>query len=280
MKTRHNKKRNSGFVYEALLREATVAMMRRDKKRLDASVKLLKEHFSSNSILRKDLECYQSLYNNRHLSLNERASEKIIKEARLQKKLINEAELFKRQTALIHDINKNLGASVFDNFVPNYKSLATIAQIFSPKTSPRDQVILESHLVSEMSVSPSPAAEEVEIDNVIYSSFVNKFNDKYESTLLPEQKELLTYYISSFADNALELKMFLNQELCRLKSALTEAHKEEVFKADAEMINKSNKLVEKLNSYSTQTDLNESVLLTVLKTQTLVKEIYHDGSSN
>ena len=38
-------------------------------------------------------------------------------------------------------------------------------------------------------------------------------NDEYmENELLNEQKELLTYYIASFADNALELKIFLNEE--------------------------------------------------------------------
>ena len=33
MKTKHNKKRNTAFVYEALIREATVAILKEDLKK-------------------------------------------------------------------------------------------------------------------------------------------------------------------------------------------------------------------------------------------------------
>ncbi len=42
---------------------------------------------------------------------------------------------------------KNLAPSVFNNFVPNYKTLATIAQIFSNKTSPKNKIILENQII-------------------------------------------------------------------------------------------------------------------------------------
>ena len=42
MKKRHNKKRNIAFVYEALVREATVAVMRKDVGRRDKVVNILK----------------------------------------------------------------------------------------------------------------------------------------------------------------------------------------------------------------------------------------------
>ena len=49
---------------------------------------------------------------------------------------------------MINDINKELEPSVFGNFVPNYKTLASISQIFSDKVSPRDQVLLENEILS------------------------------------------------------------------------------------------------------------------------------------
>ena len=43
--------------------------------------------------------------------------------------------------------------------------------------------------------------------------YYKKFNQKYSDDLLEEQKALLTLYISSFTDNSLELKVYLNKGL-------------------------------------------------------------------
>ena len=276
MKFRHNKKRNSAFIYEALIREATVATMKNDTQRKEAAVRLLKKHFKSGTLLRKDLECYRSLYENQNL--DRLTCEKILKEVKIQKRLIDPEGLFKQQTALIHDINTELSPSVFGNFVPNYKSLATIMQIFSDKISPKDQVILENTIASNMGMLITEQKVEAPIDDIVYKTFVNKFNSKYKDELLDEQKELLSHYISSFMDNALQLKMFLNEELARLKTKLEEAKDADEIKSDRAMLNKTNQVIEKLNSYSKET-ISEEVLMTVMRTQALVKEIYNDGSN-
>ena len=51
MKLKHNKKRNTAFVYEALVREVAKAVVRKDEKRKNLIVKIIKENFSSNNIL-------------------------------------------------------------------------------------------------------------------------------------------------------------------------------------------------------------------------------------
>ena len=113
-----------------------------------------------------------------------------------------------------------------------------------------------------------------QVDNLTYKTFVNKFNEKYENDLLNEQKDLLTHYIASFADNALELKIFLNEEIARLKQKLAEAREIDEIKNDEDMLSKTGQVIEKLNSFAKE-DITENVLLTVLKTQSLVKEIYN-----
>ena len=84
MKIKHNKKRNTAFVYEALVREGTSPILQGDEKRRNTVVSLIKKHFANDSILKKDLECYRSLYEANNLSENNCA--KIIKESRLQKR--------------------------------------------------------------------------------------------------------------------------------------------------------------------------------------------------
>ena len=271
MKIKHNKKRNTAFVYEALVREATVAILKNDRERKNKVISIIKKHFHNESMLHKDLEFYRCLYENQNL--DQKTSEKILREVRLQKQLVDSKYLFEQQTKLIRDINKELSSEVFNNFVPNYRTLATIDQIFSLKTSPKDCVILENEIVKNMRSKVVNGAA-VPVDNLTYNTFVKKFNEKYESELLNEQKELLTYYIASFADNALELKVFLNEELSRLKTKLIESKKVEEIKNDEDMLRKTNEVIEKLQSFTTA-QITEDVLSTVLKTQSLVEEIYN-----
>ena len=273
MKFRHNKKRNSAFVYEALIREATVAVMKGDMQRKEAAIRLIKKHFKTGTLLKKDLECHRSLYENQNL--DRLTSEKILKEVKLQKRLIDPSGLFQQQSELIRDVNTELSSDTFNNFVPNYKTLASIAQIFSDKISPKDQVILENTIISNMREAAIEQKIKAPIDSVVYKTFVGKFNSKYEDELLDEQKELLGYYISSFMDNALQLKMFLNEEVARLKVKLEEAKNVDEIKGDKDMLAKTNQVIEKLSSYSKEI-FSEDVLMTVMKTQALVKEIYND----
>ena len=274
MKTRHNKKRNTAFVYEALLREATVAILRKDIKRRDIALKIIKEHFKEGSLLKKDLECHRSLYENQNL--DKETSQKILNEAKMAHRLLDPNSLFAQKTRLIKDVNRDLEPEVFNTFVPNYKTLASIAQIFSDKISPKDVVLLEGEIIKKMTHQASTMELPTDIDSLVVSSFTNKFNNKYENELLAEQKELLIYYISSFADNALELKMFLNEEIARLKADLKKATLLTEIREDEQMLAKTEKIVARLEELRECT-IDDEILLTVMKTQSLVKEIYSDG---
>jgi hypothetical protein len=277
MKIRHNKKRNTAFVYEALVKEATVAILKNDVEKRDKAIKIIKKHFKPGSVLRKDLDCYRSLCENQNL--DRLTAEKILKEVKLQKRLIDPTGLFKQQTKLVHDVNKEVSPSVFKNFVPSYKSLATIMQIFSDKISPKDQVILENEIVQRMLVESKEAQHTEQIDSLVYKTFAAKFNERYDSNLLKEQKELLNYYVSSFADNGLELKIFMNEEISRLKQQLEKGKNIAELKKDNEMVNKTQKVIERLETFSKE-DISDDVLLTVMKTQELVKEMYNDANND
>ncbi len=278
MKTKYNKKRNTAFVYEALIREGTSAILQKDVQRRDKVVSVIKKHFKPGTILRKDLECYQSLYENQASTKED--CRNIIKEARLQKSYLNPEVLFKEQTSLIHSINKEIEASVFDNFVPNYKSLANIYQMFSFASAPKEKVLLEKLVVENMLVDDSAVDVEVaEIDNVVIESFVKKFNEKYDRELLEEQKTLLNLYIKSFVDNSLEFKIYLNEEIARLKTGIIEAKNQKEFTNDPEMLEKAAQVLNKLESFK-ETEINERLILSVLKIQSLHKETAQDASSN
>ena len=68
----------------------------------------------------------------------------------------------------------------------------------------------------------------------------------------------------------------MNEELPRLKNELSNATDSNLVDNDPDMVKKKNKIIEKIESFSNE-DFNDDMLLTILKTQSLVKEINSDG---
>ena len=162
-------------------------------------------------------------------------------------------------------MNKELGKDTFSNFTPNYKSLATIGQLFSVKTPVKTRVILESNIIEEMT-SQEETMNVEPVDNLVLKVFVEKFNEKYD-TLLEEQKDLLFKYIFSFADDGMGLKVAINEEISRMKQIIIE-NKTSV----PELSDKFESLGLMLESFSTK-NIDDNMLFKVLKTQEFCKEL-------
>ena len=149
MKTRHNKKRNTAFVFEALVREVTKSIVAGNTSRKRKVVSIVKEHFSSGTLLNKELKCYKALLETKEL--DKYTAEKMIFQARAQYESLPQKQIFQEQSKLINDINKELGSSVFSNFVPNYKNYATVNQIFNTNTPLKSRVLLEREVLQQRS---------------------------------------------------------------------------------------------------------------------------------
>jgi hypothetical protein len=182
--------------------------------------------------------------------------------------------VFNEQTKLINTINKKLGFDVYNSFVPNYKDLATIAQIFNSSTPIKEKILLEQNVVEKIKIIKEEKDKNSlkPIDNIIYKTFSNKFNEKY-SSLLSEQKELLTKYVGSFENNGIEFKIFLNEELDRLKKLVKESLEKPEIKSDVGMLEKTQKTFDFLNSFRDVKDLSQDMLQKVLKIQQFVHEV-------
>ena len=61
MKLKHNKKRNTAFLYESLVKELTKAVVKKDTERKNVLVSMIKEHFSKGTVLNQELELYKAL---------------------------------------------------------------------------------------------------------------------------------------------------------------------------------------------------------------------------
>jgi len=270
-KTRHNKKRNTAFLYEALVRELTRSIVAKDEKRKGAVVSLVREHFAPGSVLRKELDLYRALYETRDLEPH--VCEKLVSEVKKAHSMLDKKAVFEEQTALINKINHMLSKKIFANFIPNYKDLATISQILNPDVPVKHRVLLESTLVSSLSSASSKEGGALApMDNLVYKTFVKKFNDQYSGKLLSEQSELLGRYIASFHDDGVELKVFLNEEISRLKNIISKSTDDEEISQNPILLENAKRVLSLMEGYREQ-NITSQMIEQVLKIQSLAREM-------
>lgn len=271
MKAKHNKKRNTAFLYETLIKELTKSVVEKDLKKKEALNSLIKECFNRGSLLFKELTLYRALYETQ--DLKSQTAEKLLNEVKRIHSSINKKKIFEEQSVLIKKMNQILSKGVYSNFVPNYKSLATIYQVFSEETPIKKRIFLEEGIISALTNNTVEKDPEMKpIDNIVYNSFVEKFNQEYVGKLLSEQKTLLNKYITSFMDNGIELKIFLNEEIGRLKEELKKSKSLKEITSDPEMTKKTEKVLNMLESFK-KSEINKVLVQKILKIQDLAQEI-------
>ena len=184
-----------------------------------------------------------------------------------------ETHIFNAQSQLISQMNKNLSKDVYNYYVPSYKNLATIYQMFDSKTPLPKKVLLEQTIVHNL-LTPQEEPNNVggvKLRNSVVTSIVKIFNEKY-SDLLEEQKTLLRKFIYSVED-ASEFKFYINEEVNRLRTALDSYKQDKDVVQDSGMKVKYEKVFEILESFKTDPVLTESRVSDLMKVQLLVSEL-------
>ena len=276
MKVKHNKKRNTAFLYEALVRDLTKAVVEQNHARSQAVKRILKEHFRSGMVLFSELGCFNAL--SQKDNLDQYNAEKMIFRAKKEYDSLDQQDIFKEQSAVIKKINTNLDKSVFNTFVPDYKSYATLAQIFGNKLPVKTRVIMEQKIMDTLTKGDSKPDRLQPTDNLVVKSFTQRFNEEY-SGLLPEQKELLNRFITSFNENEADFKVYIGGELKRLKESVESSLELPEVKEDPEKIDNTNQVVEQITNFSVA-HLTEAEILKILKLQKLVREYEEDANND
>ena len=268
MRLKHNKKRNTAFIYEALVRELTESVVKNNKNKQNKVVSIIREHFGSDSLLKEELELYRTIYETKDLEKS--TAEKVVVQVKMKHDSLDKRKLFVEQSALVNKINKTLSSKVYSNFVPNYKTIASVYSIFQDGLPVKDRVLLEENIVDQMSASvEAPQETQQPMDSIIYNTFVTKFNEEYSDALTESQKELLGNYISSFQDNGLDLKIYLNEEIGSLKDRISNIKENN---SDSILKEKLQKVYNILDNTKNK-DIDTKVLEIVLTTQQLLDDI-------
>jgi hypothetical protein len=271
--SKHNKKRNTAFIYEALVREVVKQSIAKNKEKRNLAISLLKEFFNKNTLLYKDLQLYKSILETREVK--EKIAFKILVEAKSVKSGIDKSVLFTEQSKIINKINKELSPEVFMNYVPTYKYLASVGMFFGDNLNPKQKVLLEEKILDYMTLNENKVSikEEKKVDSLVVKTFVKRFNSTYSKNLLTEQKELINHFINSAdPEKKVEFQLYVDREIQRLKDALVENQTSEEITKDTNINNKFNQVLGFLKS-SNQQKLNENFILKIAQIQELVKEM-------
>ena len=265
MRLKHNKKRNTAFLFEVVTREYVKSVVKNNLARQKVIKNIIKEYFCAGP-LKEELLIYKELLESS--KVEEEDAKNLLSEAKNRYQDLDKKGIFARQNRLIKEINHTLTPAVFSNFVPNYKDIATVYNIFNNKTSIKEKILLEQRFLEKMVNQPED--EKQHIDNLTYKTFVKNFNEKY-SNLPDDQRNLLTTYIISFSDNGLELKNHLNEKVSELKSKISMLQQNDVFSND-HMKEKIEEVCDKLDSYK-NSNISDAMVSEVLMMQELVREL-------
>jgi hypothetical protein len=271
MKLRHNKKRNTAFLYEVLVRHLTKSVIEQDKEKKRQIIGIIKEHFRLGTKLRSELEIYKVILSEDTCDYH--TAERIIFEAKRSISLIDKEQLFEEQSKLIKVINQTLSKEAYSIFIPSYKNIASVQQIFNDQAPIKTRMLLENKLIDKLVGNKADMSQGMPtLDNLAYKTFVNKFNKQYNDSMLEEQKTLLGKYINSFSDNGLGLKLYLNEEVDRLRSLVSEAMNNQEIVANEGVLEKIKEVVKIMDDFKQQ-EVDQQMIEKVLKIQSLVHEI-------
>ena len=223
-KAKHTKIRNTGLLYEFLLRQITLDVLNDDKSR---AINIIKTRFNERTELGKEL----SLYN---IILNRKFSDDIkadyfLNEVVKTRSQLNNTQLKREKYNLIKEIRDIYDLRKFlSSKVNNYKVYSSVYRLFefknlSPELKTESHFNLVEHITTtddniklSETVTNLPDNEDLRI--LTYKTLLEKFNQKY-TKLSGAQKNLLREYINNVS-NTNSLKDTLKEIVKGLKADL------------------------------------------------------------
>ena len=232
---RHSKYKNTGILFELLVRQITSDTL---SGKSSEATGILKKFFSKTE-LGREYKLYESLL--KRTNLTEGKAEIIINTILESSKQLNRSALKRQKYNLINEIKKYYNLEdFFKTKLPNYKAQAAIytlieaynseKKVFHEQTITNKLVLLE-HLTSSI-VKPKENNDEVinEFANydkdtriLTYKILLDKFNSKY-SDFSNTKKTILKEFINS-VDNTSKLKDFYNTKIGEFKTELVKLNK-------------------------------------------------------
>lgn len=275
---KHNKVKNTAFLYECLTRQITSDVLSNIEP--SPAVKIVTEFFKPTTILGKELVLYKALTSKKLKTENK--INYLLDSVLRERSKLNHTELRRAKYNLVKRIMEKYELKdFFRTRISNYKDLASVYKLFETQhnSNPFEEteirfVVAEnlkdvkSNKKEKQSVVERFEKESKDLRLLSYKILVDKFNQKY-SKLNESQRNLLKQYINNIS-NTSTLKDFISEEVKILKDEILKIHPKVTDKVV------SIKLKECLNVLKTLNNKNvvsENQLITMMRFYTLLDEV-------
>ena len=232
MKIKHSKYKNTGILFELLVRQiASDTVSGKDS----AAIGIVKKFFGKTE-LTKEHKLYQALITSK--ALTEGKAESLINSVLEISSRLNKTALRKEKYNIIKEIRSHYDIEVFFKAkISNYTQYAAVSNLIEahgslefiePSQVIDNKVTLLEHItrkeINIEEVKDRVLEEYSKMDSgtriLAYKMLLEKFNEKY-GDLIPAQKSVLKEYINNVT-NTVKLREFVNEQYAQIKKALTE----------------------------------------------------------
>ena len=237
-KIKHSKFKNTGVLFELLIRQITLEVLNGDTQ--EKAKKILSEHFNQKTEIGKELRLYQLLSQEKYKAENR--AEKFIDTILEARKRIDVRKLTKEKYNLIKKIQENFDITQFlSSPITNYKVMASIYKIFESQNKENYDIkevfnckyTIVENLIGKDVKNKQKLIEEKALAEfkkqskedrfLTYGVLLQAFNKKH-TKLNESQKSLLREYINNVS-NTSKFKEYYNQQLKEVVTNLVSAHK-------------------------------------------------------
>ena len=287
MKTKHNKKRNVGIVYELFLRHMSNCIINNDKHSLKNAAKIIEKRFAKDTELYKEFRLFNALAQSK--VTNSETAAAIIYEAKQAARRCNVKKLEKEKSDLIRDINYKIKDSKFYyRNIPDYKDYGTIQNTINEwkkndKSNLKRLIELERKIVEillkekkENTIEETKnQLEESDSNKLVVKIMTEKINNKYKDLTL-EQKEIVRNYALYHEKNNDKLVNFL----CEKKiDVINQLNSFETTNKNKILEEKINRVKQKIENLSTN-NVSDTTIVKFLTLTNLINELKTSGDKD
>ena len=226
-KFKHSKLRNTGLLFEFLLRQVTVDVL--NKKKESPALKIIKSQFNEHTEMGKELALYNMLVTKKFKS--DKKADFFLSEVIRQRGKLNNTSLRREKYNVIASIKEHYSVNqLFSSKVPNYKLFASIYKLFEGISELDADEKTESYFIIIENVTTLKSKKESsyipedfkdkDLRILSYKTLLEKFNKKY-TNLSDEQKKVLKEYISNIS-NTNNFSVFVERQIPKLKTKLND----------------------------------------------------------
>jgi len=206
----HNKRRNTGLLYEFLVHSISRALVENDTKRSNVALKVIRRHFKPGCELYREFRLINSLL--RTTVSSEAVAASIIQEAKLAARSHDTAALDHEKSVLINTINRAINDNDFyDHQVNEYKMYATVQTLINDwriADSDLGRIAQYEDQLLRWLVTEKAAPTDATVSDdspghsrLLMKMMMKRLNEKYAHSLSDAQKQLLRAYAFSTAND-------------------------------------------------------------------------------